>query len=267
MKENLNISLSSAVRNPDSKFSIRTQNRDFGTHRFSRDESNLFEAQFNTLINDLDSRLMTQIFKQREDEIALAASLAKNQFDEKLFGGVNAADNEIGFDLLRPGHIRADPENGEIMNTWFYEHDSDGWSDWIGDGTSEKDYNIDEDQVVLVLGVMDTGVMIIDEDAGAINSFEREDYTATSAFNIDRFGRNVDMLPKDLNNGKVGDNENNMLLQSLPTVIGTDRDRVHLRLRSDLPQELVDADATVVSEPRLIGVTFGVGSYMNKEDF
>jgi len=260
------VNLASTVRNASDPFSIRTQNKDFGVHPFSSSEADLFESQFNTFLNDIDSRIVTDILIQREDEIALAAAYAKNQFDEKLFGGINAADNEIGFDILRPGHIRADPADGEVQNDWFYEH-TDGWNDWIGDGTSDNDYSIDEDQVVVVLGVVDSGVLIVEEEDGTINTFERENYTATSGINVDRFGRNVDMLPKDMNSGKIPDNDNSLLTQSIPTMIGADRDRVHLRLRSDVPAALEDANASVYSEPRLVGVTFGVGSYMNQEDF
>jgi len=261
------ISLASKVREPEDTFNIKTQNRDFGTERFSRKESDLFEAQFNTLINDLDSRLMTDIFMQRQDEIALAAAHAKLQFDEKLFGGVNAADGEIGFDLIRPGHVRSNPADGTAENTWIYEHTADGWNDWIGDGTSGDDYAVSEDQVILVLGMVDSGAMIIDENTGSLNTLERENFTPTSGVNVDRFGRNVDMLPKDTNNGRIGDNDNDILTQSLPTMLGTDRDRVHLRLRSDVPQPLADANAQVFSEPRLLGVTFGVGTFMNNEDY
>lgn len=266
MAGELNINLASAARDPSPTFSIRTQNRDFGTHALSSEEANLLETQFNILINDLDSRLMSEIFMQRRQEIADVAALAKNQFDERLFGGINAADNEIGFDLLRPGHVRADPATGDIQNNWFQTHE-DGWYDWIGDGTAANDYTVDDDQVVVVFGVVDTGSYLVEEDAGALNEFERLDYTPTSTVNVDRFGRNVDMLPKDLNSAKLTDNENDILVSSIPTMVGTDRDRIHIRLQSDLPQSLQDADADVISEPRLVGLTFGVGAYMNQEEF
>jgi len=66
------------------------------------------------------------------------------------------------------------------------------------------------------------------------------------------------MLPKDLHSAKMTDNENDVLIQSLPTMVGSDRDRVHLRARFDEPGTY---------EPRLLGFTYGVGSYMNQEDF
>ena len=261
MAGELNIELANALTSPSDTFSIRTQNRDFGTQRLSSDEASLFETQFNTLINDLDSRLVSEMFMQRRQNIADALALSKNQFDERLFGGINAADNEIGFDMLRPGHVRADPATGDTVNDWYYTHE-DGWNDWIGDG-GDNDYVVDDDQVVLVLGVVDPGALVFDDETEEL--VDHLAYTPTSGIDVDRFGRNVDMLPKDLNDGKLLDNDNDVLMQSVPTLVGTDRDRVHIQLRSDVPDEL--SDYTILSQPRLVGLTFGVGAYMNEQDY
>lgn len=265
-----NIQLANVVSSPETKFSIRTQNRDFNTRAFDSEEANLFEDQFNALVNDFESRMLSELFVQRRKIIGHAAAHAKTVFDERRFGGINAADNEIAFDVLRPGHIRANPADGATINNWEYTHDTSGWADWIGDGSAANDYTVDEDQVVVILGVMDTGLQVHVADAAAdtFTSFDRVDTTPTSAINIDRFGRNVDMLPKDLQDARLTDNENEVLVQALPAMVGTENDRVHARIRSDIPGELDDnAGVTLVSEPRLIGVSFGVGSYMNQEDY
>lgn len=237
------IDLSERARSPANPFSIRTQNREFPTESLSNEEAEIFNEQFNMLINDLDSRLVPRLLEQRRNTIADVAGLARNQFDEKRFGGINAADNEIGFDVLRPGHIRADPEDGSSENTWEFEvsDGDDGWNDWIGDGSSDNNYTVSEDQVVLVLGFM-----------------EMSDNNGISAINVDEFGRNVDMIPKDLNDSRVPDNDNELQMQAIPTLVGTENDQIHVRLR---------ADESGTYEPRLIGLTFGVGKYMNKEDY
>lgn len=240
MAGELNIGLKSAVKNPDRTFNVRTQNKDFSTESFTSRDANLFEQQFNVLLNDLDSRHLSELFAQRSREIANAAALAKQELDEPLFGGINANDNEIAFDILRPGHVRADPSNGDIQNDWYFEPSSSGWNDWIGDG-STNNYTVDEDQIVLVLGFMD-----------------QDPTTEISGINVESFGRNVDMIPKDLNHARTYDNDNEVLIQALPTLIGTDRDDIHIRLRHDKVME---------SQPRLLGITFGIGNYMNMEDF
>lgn len=237
---NLTVDLANAARSPSSTFAIRTQNRDFSTEPLTDDEAGLFETQFNTLINDFDSQLLSQLFQERSQDIADVAALSKNLFDEKMFGGINADDNEVGFDVLRPGHIRADPSSGSAENDWYFEPGSTGWNDWIGDGSSNN-YTVSEDQVILVLGFMD-----------------QDKSTEVSGFNVQEFGRNVNMIPKDLNDARTFDNKNELMIQSLPAMVGTELDDVHIRLRHDRVSE---------SQPRLLGITFGVGSYMNTEDY
>jgi hypothetical protein len=197
----LSLNIAPDVQSPDETFSIRTQNKDFTTYQLSEKEASLFQEQFNVLVNDFDSRLSAELFKQRSSIIGNVASHAKQQFDEKLFGGINAGDNEIAFDVLRPGHIRADPSTGNVVNEWDYIHSGDGtntsagdgWSDWIGDGSSANDYTVDEDQVILALGFMDTPAMVFQTDgSGNLNGFETVlDKPVTSGVNVERFGRNV----------------------------------------------------------------------------
>lgn len=266
MAGDLNIGLASQAQNPPGVFSIRTQNRDFNTTPLDSGEARLFEEQFNSLVNDFDSRLVSELFLQRADIVSHALAHAKQSFDERRFGGINASDNEIAFDVIRPGHVRADPDTGDVVNSWDYTH-TDGWNNWIGDGTSPNNYTVDEDQVVVVLGLMDSGMDVLAQDTGTLTEFHERDTTLTTAINVNRFGRNVDMVPKDLHDARLGDNKNEILVQALPTMIGEDRDELHARLRSDVPDELGAADVRVASEPRILGVTFGVGSFMNQEDF
>lgn len=239
MAESLN--LADTAQNPGSKFTIRTQNRTFNAEALPQDEAQLFEQQFNGLINDFADREHMQLFKSREEEIALAATHAKNNFNKKAFGGVNAGDNEISMDVIRPGHIRADPSDGSTINDWYFSPGSSGWNDWIGDGTSSNDKTVGEDALFLVIGFLD-----------------QDPTTQVSGFNVERFGRNVNMTPKDLHNAKVPDTQNEILTQALPTMLASENDRIHVRLRHDRDVE---------SQPRLLGVTFGMGHHMNQEDF
>lgn len=250
MALDLNVDLANQAASPPPTFSIRTQNKDFSTEPLTSDEADILDTQFNTLVNDFNSRTLSEFYKQRQGMISKTAAYAKNVFDEKMFGGINAADNEIAFDVLRPGHIRAKPgtdnanssaPTGDTLNNWFFDPGSTGWNDWIGDGTSANDYTFNEDQVTLVLGVVD-----------------QDPTSPISGVNVQRFGRNVDMIPKDLNDSRVQDNENELNAQAFPTLLGQENDRVHIRLRHD---------RAVESQPRLVGFTFGLGSYMNQEDF
>lgn len=268
----LDIDLEPDVQSPDEVFNIRTQNRDFSTYNLSSDEAALFQTQFNTLVNSFDSQLTSELFLQRSNIIANTAAFAKQQFDEKLFGGINAGDNEIAFDVIRPGHIR--DESAINNNSWYYEHDGSGFDTWI------DSYTVHEDEVLLVLGMMDTGAEIHYYEGGELDHIEEVEQTFVSAVDVDKFGRNVDMLPKDLNDMRVTDNKNDVNVMSLPSMVGNDRDEVNIHLESDLPpsleEDVIDEDpeditdedgVKVYSQPRVLGITFGVGSWMNTQEY
>lgn len=230
----------SVLTNPGGTFRVAVHNRSFSTEAFTSDEADLFVSQYDSLISGLESSMLTELLSTRSEAIARGATYAKHELGNKVFGGVNAGDNEIGFSIMRPGHVRADADTGDTVNDWYYEADSSGWNDWIGDG-SANNYALDEDQVNVSLAFLDQDVN-----------------TEVSAININEFGRNMDMLPYDLNEMRLLDNDNDVKVQELPTMVASDRDTIHARLRYDRPVE---------SQPRLFGVTFGMGSYLNAEDF
>ena len=232
--------MQSVLTSPGGTFRVAVHNRSFSTEAFTSDEANLFVSQFDSLISGLESSVLTQILANRSEAIARGATYAKHELDDKVFGGVNAGDNEIGFSIMRPGHVRADPSDGSTQNDWYYEADSSGWQNWIGDG-GDNNYALSEDQV-------NVSVAFLDQDVN----------TEVSALNIDEFGRNMDMLPYDLNGMRLLDNSTETKIAELPTMVASDRDTIHARLRYDRPVE---------SQPRLFGVTYGMGSFLNSEDF
>jgi len=238
LQQDLNIS--SALRSPASEFAVKSQRKSFPTEAFTDKEAQLLEDQLNQLIFDLDSSALTELARQRQDAVARTAVFAKQVFDEKLFGGVNAGDNEIGFSVLRPGHIFSD-STGTVQNDWYFDPGTTGWVDWIGDGTTANNYTVGENQVTVILAFMD-------QDVGS----------EVSAVNVEEFGRNVDMLPHDLNALRLRDNDTEQQVAALPTLIAQENDNVHVRLR---------ADRNVESQPRLFGFTFGLGTFLDAEDY
>lgn len=233
--------ISSIAQSPDTEFDLQSQGKSFPTNPLTSAESNLLQSQLESIMTAQPSSVMNTLVQERQDAIALTASFAKQVFDEKLFNGVNAGDNEIGFDVLRPGQIRADPSNGNAVNDWYFTPNSTGWVDWIGNDGANN-YTLGEDQVSVVLGFMD----------------QSSAPSAISGINVDTFGRNVDMLPQDLNDMRLKDNENEIQMKSMPTLIAQENDDVHVRLRFD---------RTVERQPRLFGFTFGLGTFLNNENY
>lgn len=235
------VDISNRLQSPTDDFEVEVHDQSFPTEPFDRDEAQLFEVQLNQLIAHLDSSMFLEVLQQRAQTIADVAAFAKHDLEAKNFGGINAGDNEIGFSILRPGHIRADPATGAAENDWYFTPGATGWVDWIGDGAGNNKV-VDEDEVLLVLAFTDQ------EDAA----------TEISGINVDEFGRNMDMLPQDLNDARLFDNDNEQQVVSLPTLIGQENDDVHIRLR---------ADRDVERQPRLFGFTFALGTRLNVEDY
>lgn len=234
------LELEDTLQNPGGQFEVTAHDDTFPTEAFDRDEASLFNQQLNDLIADIPSSTISQVIKQREQAIAQVAALAKHDIDGNNFGGLNAGDNEVGFSILRPGHIRRDP-SGNMQNDWFFQPNSTGYVDWIGDGAGNN-FIVNEDQVVVVLG-------LIDQEATP---------TPISGFNVEDFGRNMDMLPRDLNAMRLQDNDTEVQVRQLETLIGQEEDEVHCQLRYDRQVE---------RQPRLLGFTFAKGRFLNQEDY
>lgn len=234
------INVASTLQNPESEFGVEIQNRTFPTQSFNSSEARKFEQQLNSIISPHTDSIYHGLFQEKAQAIALTAAFAKQHFDGKIFGGLNPGDNEVGFEILRPGHITSDPADGAVTNDWFHDPPGAGWNDWIGDG-GDNNRTLDDTQVVLILGLAD----------------QAED-TSISGYNVQQFGRNVDMVPKDLTHFKQPVNERSQYITPLPTMVAQENDSIHLRLRHDRDLE---------SQPRLLGFTFGLGTYMNNEDY
>lgn len=229
------------LQNPGGAFELTAHRDEFPTSPFDREEAQLFNQQLNDLIADIPSSTIGEVLSQRQDAIAKVASLAKHDIEGNNFGGLNASDNEVGFSILRPGHIRRDPSTGSVVNDWYFEPSSSGYSDWIGDGGGNN-FIVNEDQVILVLGLVD----------------QENSPTAISGFNVEDFGRNMDMLPRDLNAMRLQDNETEVQVRQLETLVGQEQDEVHMQLRYD---------RVVERQPRLLGFTFAKGRFLNNQDY
>jgi len=238
------IDVLNTLQSPGGRFELTAHRDPFPTEAFDSDEASIFQNQLNTLISNFDSAVLSQLISQRQQTIARVATLAKAEMDGKTFGGVNAGDNEIGFSILRPGQIRAAPASGASENNWYFTPSSTGWVDWIGDGANNN-YTVTTDsdeQVVLVLALMD-------QESGP---------TEVSGVNVQEFGRNMDMLPRDANDARLMDNDTGQQIIPLPALVGRENDQVYIRLRMD---------RVVERQPRLFGFNFSLGNQLDNEDY
>lgn len=241
------VSIASTLQQPGGSFNLTAHRKSFPTEAFDRDEATLFENQLNTLVAELDSSVVTQLLNQRQETIAKVAALAKAEFGGKTFGGVNAGDNELGFSLLRPGQILETTGSAIVTdnNDWYADPaGSTGWVDWIGDG-GNNNYTVGTDaneQVILVLGFMD----------------QESSPTEISGINVETFGRNMDMLPRDLNDARLQDNETDQQVVPLEALVARENDEVYMQLRFDRDVE---------RQPRLLGFNFSLGTFLDNTDY
>lgn len=233
--------LADLVQSPEDQFSVTVHDTTFPTEAFDADEAEIFQSQFEQLVTGLESSALREILMKRQEIIANAAAFAKQDIDGKVFGGINAGDAELGFSELRPGHIRADPADGSAQNDWFFEPSGTEWREWIGDGSSNN-YDVKEDQVTVVLA-------FVDQSSGQ---------SPISGLDVEQWGRNMDMLPHDLNSLRLRDNENELQIRELPTMIAREGNTIHTKLRFDRQVE---------RQPRYFGITFGTGEYLNTENY
>lgn len=88
---------------------------------------------------------------------------AKNALDERKFGGLNAANSELGISMIRPGHVGL--VNGtvpEADNVWKWKHDcvksaqGVGLENWIHSPTTATTaYSIPEELFIIPLYIVE----------------------------------------------------------------------------------------------------------------
>lgn len=240
------LDIANTLTSPGGSFELTVHRKPFPTEAFDNDEATLFENQLNTLIAEMDNAVLTQLLEQRQQTIARVATLAKSEFNGKTFGGINAGDNEIGFSVLRPGQILETTGSAVVtdVNDWYADPaGSTGWLDWIGDGTDN--YTVGQDaneQVILVLALMD----------------QEKGPTEISGFNVETFGRNMDMLPRDVNDARLMDNDTKQQVVPLPALVARENDQIYTQLRFDRDTE---------RQPRLVGFNWSLGSFLDTTDY
>jgi len=95
--------------------------------------------------------------------VQTALEVAKNSLDEITFGGMNCGNGEIGFTMIRPGHVGL--VNGavpESNNVWAWKHDcvkivnAFGFENWIHNPTAATTtFSVNEASHITIVSVSD----------------------------------------------------------------------------------------------------------------
>lgn len=121
---------------------LAIQNEDYAQTSLTPTEGALFDKQFNDLFMPAWS-LERQFIGSKMNLVRTALEVAKNSLEELTFGGLNCGNGEIGFSMIRPGHVGlvegAVPESN---NVWPWKHDcvkivnAVGFENWIHSPTT-----------------------------------------------------------------------------------------------------------------------------------
>ena len=138
------------------------QNATFAETKLTPEEMTLWEAQWGALFMPPWS-FERQYINTRRNVVLQGIQAGKNAINERKFGGLNAANSEIGISAIRPGHVGlvngVDPE---ADNVWKWKHDcvktaqGFGLENWIHSPVAPTTaFSIPEDVFIIPLYIVE----------------------------------------------------------------------------------------------------------------
>jgi len=195
------------------------------------DEQAIFEDNFNKLLGTSDSQVR-KIFEERADTIVAGIMAIKEKLQRRKFRGMNPADMEIGMGLIRPEFVK---DTNTIINDWNITLTGMGtWDVWLSNAA-------------------DTGGFVMSEDHGLIITHLVSQVTPTPYVRAVHFqiGR-VDLIPEDVSDIILGDNENGVAVFPIPTKIVLPEDELMLSVTGQAGTEYLKLGGLVVGLGRLL---------------
>lgn len=138
------------------------QGATFAETQLTPEERTLWETQWRELFMPPWS-YERQFVNSRWNLVIAGIQAAKNSLEELKFGGLNAANSEIGISCIRPGHVGlVNGVNPEADNVWKWKHDcikeaqGVGFENWIHSPTAPTTaFTIHEDMFILPLYILE----------------------------------------------------------------------------------------------------------------
>ncbi len=192
------------------------------------------EDNFNKLLATTDSQVR-KIFEERADTIVSGVMAIKEKLQRRKFRGMNPSDAEIGMGFIRPGYTKT---NNVINTSWLVGLTAMGtWDRWL-DSAATAGYALPED----------FGLIITHFTSLVTPS----PFVRTAHWIIGR----VDLIPEDVTDIILGDNENGVAVFPIPTKIILPEDELRVRLEGETGNEYL----------KLGGLVVGLGRFIKTED-
>ena len=199
------------------------------------EEVAFLEDNFNKLLSTTDSQVR-KIFEERADTIVAGVMAIKEKLERRKFRGMNPSDAEIGMGFIRPGYTKT---ANVINTTWLVALTGlPNWSAWLSGAAGAGGYTLSED-----FGLIITHFTSLVTPSPFIR---------TAHWVIGR----VDLIPEDVTDIILGDNENGVAVFPIPTKIILPEDELRVRLEGATGNEYL----------KLGGLVVGLGRFIKTED-
>jgi hypothetical protein len=141
---------------------LAIQGATFAETQLTPEEQGIFDEQWKELFCPAWS-YERQFIQSRMNVVMAGIRAAKNALDEKKFGGLNAANSELGLSMIRPGHVGlVDGTVPEANNVWKWKHDcikqtsGVGLENWIHSPTTATTaYTIASNEFIIPLYILE----------------------------------------------------------------------------------------------------------------
>lgn len=221
---------------------LSIQNATFAETALTGEEQTLWNSQITNLWYQPWS-FERQFINSRRAIVESGIRAAKNALDERKFGGLNAANSELGISPIRPGHVGlVNGQTPEADNVWKWKHDcikeaqGVGFENWIHSPTTPTTaYSIPEEMFIIPVYIVEENcsprIQTVKMDIGRANILH---YDATAC--------------------RMRDYQSGTNLIPLPTTFWAPEMDVLVALGFKM---------NGTTEPRLGGFTVGYGSILN----
>lgn len=213
-----------------SKKEITLYGQRYSLATLDKDEQDILEDNFNKLLATTDSQVR-RILEERSDTILAGIMAIKEKLDNRKFRGMNPADMEIGFGFIRPEFVKY---NDTIINDWNKTLTGMGtWDRWL-DASSSAGFTLSED-----FGLVITHL---------VSQVSPQPFVRAVHFYIGR----TDLIPEDVSDIILGDNENGVSIYPIPTKIYLPEDEFRAKITGHAGTEYLKLGGIVVGLGRVI---------------
>jgi hypothetical protein len=216
------------------KKEIDLYGQNYSMASLDEEEQAIFEDNFNKLLGTTDSQVR-KIFEERADTILAGLMAIKEKLERRKFRGMNPGDMEIGMAIIRPGFTIY---NSNIRTDWNVNLTGMGTWDRFLDESAAGGFILSEDFGLIITHL--------------VSQVTPEPFVRAIHFEIGR----VNLIPEEVSDIILGDNENGVALYPIPTKFVLPEDQLRVKVEGHAGTEYL----------KLGGLVIGLGRLLKEED-